>query len=83
MFLWDTAGSPSGTYLWNALANSGDFAAIGRLTINLVPEPATVKLIGLAAIGLAGFLRHNRQLTTFCPGPREYCRNWWQASLQP
>ncbi|HEY3391535.1 MAG TPA: PEP-CTERM sorting domain-containing protein [Lacipirellulaceae bacterium] len=61
-FEWHTIGSPRpGTYSWNATVTDSANPAttdLATLTLNLiVPEPATMSLVGLAMIGLVGLAR--------------------------
>lgn len=64
-FSWDPAGSAAGhkgsgnvVYSWSATATNGAGADSGlAITLTLIPEPATLSLIGLAMIGFVGFAR--------------------------
>jgi hypothetical protein len=54
-FIWDTAGSIRGTYTFDATASNAAGSDVGRLLVTLVPEPATISLVGIVMIGLLGF----------------------------
>jgi hypothetical protein len=54
-FSWNSAGTnPLGTYTFDVTAMNAGGSDVGRLTVNLIPEPATVTMIGLAMIGFVG-----------------------------
>jgi hypothetical protein len=51
LFSWNTTGSPRGSYLATAIvSDSGGYRDMVVLTINTIPEPATVAMCGLAII---------------------------------
>jgi len=54
---WNSAGSPLGVYNFDVTATNSAGSDVGRLTLNLVPEPATMALMSLAVVGLVGFIR--------------------------
>jgi hypothetical protein len=59
-FRWDTTGSRLGTY--TAMVTAWNFFSLsdtGTLTIHLVPEPASVTLFGLMAVGWILLRRRN------------------------
>jgi len=63
-FSWNPAGSARGPkgngrpYSWNATAmNSAGQATGVAITLSLIPEPATVSLLGLAMVGTLGLVR--------------------------
>jgi hypothetical protein len=55
-FTWNSAGSPLGTWVFNATVTDQFGTAVGRLSLNLVPEPATATLAAFALVGV-GFMR--------------------------
>lgn len=59
LFSWDVDGSMGGLYTFSILAtDAGGLSDGGLLTVQvIVPEPATVCLVGLALVGFAGFRR--------------------------
>jgi len=64
VFSWDPAGSrrgPKGNgvqYSWTATATNSAGADTGvAITLSLIPEPATVSLLGLAIVGFVGLFR--------------------------
>lgn len=59
LFSWDVNGQKGGLYSFLIKAtDAGGLSDNGTLTVNvIVPEPATVCLIGLALVGFAGFRR--------------------------
>jgi hypothetical protein len=63
-FSWDPAGSARGpkgngrVYSWTATAtNAGGADTDVAISLSLIPEPATVSLLGLAIVGLVGLIR--------------------------
>lgn len=57
-FSWNSHGSPYGDYTFSATARNSAGTSVGTLSIELiVPEPATMSLVGLAMIGLVGLGR--------------------------
>jgi hypothetical protein len=59
-FSWVSEGSPRGDYVWSVRATDpGGLSAEGTITVhaNLVPEPTTLTLFGLAMVGAMGFVR--------------------------
>lgn len=61
VFTWDSKQSPYGSYAWDVTATNAGGSDVGRISINLVvPEPATISLVGLMTIGLVGLFRRRR-----------------------
>jgi hypothetical protein len=64
-FSWNPAGSPAGPigngvlYEWTAVATNADGDSLPGVAIRLtlVPEPATLALVGLAMVGFVGVFR--------------------------
>jgi hypothetical protein len=63
-FSWNPAGSARGPkgngrpYSWNATATNAAGMSTGvAITLSLIPEPATVSLLGLAMVGTLGLVR--------------------------
>jgi hypothetical protein len=63
-FSWNPAGSARGpkgngrVYSWTATAsNQGGADTRVAITLSLIPEPATVSLVGLAMVGVLGLVR--------------------------
>ena len=68
-FQWNSAGSPTGTFVAQVQASDGSLTDIGLLTINLginnnpggqVPLPGTLSLVGLGLLGLGVAGRRKR-----------------------
>jgi MYXO-CTERM domain-containing protein len=60
-FSWNTAGSSTGTYVWNVLAGNEGGTGTGTITVEVhVPEPGSVVLAALALIGLVGIVGRRR-----------------------
>jgi hypothetical protein len=65
LFSWDVDGSAGGQYVFTVRASDnfppasgGPFSDTGTVTVNvIVPEPATIAMLGLAVVGLAGLRR--------------------------
>jgi hypothetical protein len=54
-FSWNSVGTdPLGIYTFDVTATNPLGSSVGQLTINLVPEPATVSQVGLVSIVLMG-----------------------------
>jgi hypothetical protein len=61
LFEWNAARAPIGTFVWDVTARNTAGTDVGRISIEVViPEPATISLISLAMIGLAGIFRRHR-----------------------
>jgi len=63
-FSWNPAGSARGPkgngrpYSWNATATNSAGGTTGvAITLSLIPEPATISLLGLAMVGTLGLVR--------------------------
>jgi hypothetical protein len=58
-FNWDTGGSSRGRYTWDVTASNAIGMDTGTITVDVrfIPEPASLTLVGLAMIGLAGLIR--------------------------
>jgi hypothetical protein len=57
-FSWLSNNTPRGIYKWHVTATNATGSDVGLLTVNVtaVPEPASLTLIGLAALGFVGFV---------------------------
>jgi hypothetical protein len=61
LFSWNAAQAQVGTFVWDVTARNAAGTDVGRISINIViPEPATISLIGLAMVGLVGVFRRHR-----------------------
>jgi hypothetical protein len=58
-FSWNSLGAKRGIYVWNVTATNAAGNDVGSLTVHVtrVPEPATLALVGLALVGVAGLAR--------------------------
>jgi hypothetical protein len=57
-FNWDTSGSSPGRYMWEVTASNAFGEDSAKITVDLmIPEPATIWLVGLTMIGLFGTAR--------------------------
>jgi hypothetical protein len=55
VFTWNSQASPYGSYAWDVTATNAGGNDVGRISVTLiVPEPATIGLVGLMLIGLVG-----------------------------
>ncbi len=65
-FSWNTAGCAVGSYIYQVSVSDSLLTDGGTISINLaapgngVPEPGTLSLIGLAALGLGAFSRRRK-----------------------
>lgn len=63
---WDTANCTPGTYLYQVQTSDSQKSDNGTFTINLsvgqtaIPEPTTLSLLGLGALGLVAFSRRRK-----------------------
>jgi hypothetical protein len=61
LFQWNAAQAPVGMYSWDVTARNATGTDVGRINIEvIIPEPATISLFGLMAIGLVGLFRRRR-----------------------
>ena len=57
-FSWNSHNSPFGSYTFSATATNTTGSDTGMLTVDIViPEPATLTLVGLAMVGFVGLMR--------------------------
>lgn len=68
-FSWNTAGCALGSYLYQVQVSDSLLTDVGFITVNLsnqggptVPEPGTLFLLGLGALGLGAFSRRRKSL---------------------
>ena len=66
-FSWNTAGCAVGPYIYQVRASDSLLTDVGSITVNLtsdgtptIPEPATLALLGLGALGMGTFARRRR-----------------------
>jgi hypothetical protein len=59
LFTWNSIGSPTGIYVWSArVTDPGGLSDVGTFLVQaIIPEPATVTLVGLSMMALVGFTR--------------------------
>jgi hypothetical protein len=61
LFTWNSAGSPYGNYAWDVTATNSVGSDVGRFSVELIiPEPATISLVGLSVLGLVGLFGRRR-----------------------
>ena len=53
-FSWDSHGSLLGVYTFDVTATNAFGRDVGRLTVEIVPEPTAISLFSLAIIGIVG-----------------------------
>jgi hypothetical protein len=57
-FSWNSNGSPFGSYTFEVSASNQGGSDVATLTVDIiVPEPATLSLVGLAMVGIVGLVR--------------------------